>query len=297
MIKTYPQFSPLDIDVKDEIIEFTSHFDPYSDFNYISLFSWNTDGKAEVSILDGNLVIRIPDYITEEPVVSILGRHNIQDAVSKLLTDVGSLKLVPEETVLALGTAESIEVEHDPDNNDYIFLLQNIADLPGGNFKRKRNKLNGFMKEFGDNVSFREFNITDSYKTKELLECFDEWAERREESRHDSDLERKAIDRLLIHAEHFNLKCYETLLDEKIVGFSINEIIANEFALSHFHKTLRHDIDLDIYINSVEAKHLINEGCRFVNWEQDLGLEGLRRSKHSYYPMKFLKKYQITKKQ
>jgi hypothetical protein len=36
-----------------------------------------------------------------------------------------------------------------------------------------------------------------------------------------------------------------------------------------------------------------SEGCRYVNREQDLGIDGLRQAKMSYNPVKFVKKYQV----
>ncbi|HDZ62888.1 MAG TPA: DUF2156 domain-containing protein, partial [Nitrospirae bacterium] len=45
----------------------------------------------------------------------------------------------------------------------------------------------------------------------------------------------------------------------------------------------------------INQEFLMNEAvdCRFVNREQDLGVQGLRNSKMSYNPVRFFKKYQI----
>ncbi len=295
MIPAYPMFTKLDLSHKDLVNQLTSQFDPYSDFNFVSLYSWNTNNDAEVSMLNENLVIKMPDYVTEEPIVSIIGKTKMDESIKTLLEQPLEIKLIPESVVYSLRDNPGFSVLHDLDNNDYIYELQSVADLPGGQFKKKRNKLNAFMNTYGDLVSFKEFNLQDDGKVIQLKKCFDEWAERREAAQADTDAERKAIDRLLESAHNFNLKCYEAFIDNTMVGFSINEILPHDFAICHFQKALVHHINLEIYINSLVAKHLLDEGCRLVNWEQDLGIEGLRQSKQSYAPTTVLKKYRITK--
>ena len=38
------------------------------------------------------------------------------------------------------------------------------------------------------------------------------------------------------------------------------------------------------------AKRLLDDGFEFINREEDLGLEGLRKAKQSYHPCLWLKK-------
>ena len=77
MIALFPEFSKIDISHRYEIEAITSKFEPYSDFNFVSLFCWDTDGSAAVSVSNDNLIIKIPDYINGIPVYSMLGDSKI----------------------------------------------------------------------------------------------------------------------------------------------------------------------------------------------------------------------------
>jgi hypothetical protein len=294
MIPNYPEFTKLDIEHKDTIRKWTTPYEPYSDFNFISLFSWNISNDAEISLLNDNLVIRIPDYITQTPVVSLLGQNMIAKSLKTLLEQQYEIKLVPQATIDALSKETVFTVTHDRNNDDYIYDLHAIADLPGGSFKKKRNKLNTFMTKYGDKVSLKEVDLNDGQKVVGLKSCFDKWADGQTADTADTRVERQAIDRLLDNARSFDLRCYEAWIGDKLVGFSINEVLPDGYAICHFQKAHVHHINLDIYINVMVAKELLNEGCEYVNWEQDLGIEGLRLSKTSYRPIKFLQKYKLS---
>jgi len=292
MLPKYPEFTKLGLEHKDLINDWAKKYEPYSDFNYVSLFSWNVDGSAEISSLNGNLVIRIPDYITEEPIISLLGHNDIETSLGTLLEQPYEIKLIPQATVDALPQEPGFNVVYDPANDDYIYQLQDLADLAGGALKKKRNKLNAFMTKYGDYVSFKHFDLHDKQKALGLKACFDEWAKGRDAA--DTNVERLAIDRLLADANSFELKCYEVYIGEELVGFSINEVLPFDYAICHFQKAHIHHINLDVYINVMVAKALLEEGCQYVNWEQDLGIAGLRQAKSSYNPAKKLKKYTVS---
>jgi hypothetical protein len=90
------------------------------------------------------------------------------------------------------------------------------------------------------------------------------------------------------------LRVVTLYLKEVLVGFTIYEIISKDYAVSHFAKSDRehHQAVTDV-LNWEEAKILESYGVKYFNWEQDLGIEGLRKSKQKYSPVEMLKKYKI----
>ena len=85
MIPEFPQFKNLELTDKKEVEKITGKYPPYSDFNFVSMWSWDIKGEMRLSILNGNLVVRFTDYITGNPFYSFLGNNEVNDTVEKLL--------------------------------------------------------------------------------------------------------------------------------------------------------------------------------------------------------------------
>lgn len=295
MIRKFPLFSKLSIEHRSEIVAFTSNFEPYSDFNFTSLFCWNIDSSAEVSLLNGNLVIKIPDYLSGEPVYSILGKSELNESIVTLLNVTPTVKFVPHVVIEKLQESNYFTFTEDRDNFDYVYGLNSLAHLPGGGLKKKRNKVYGFQKAF-DNQS-----ITVTFKTllpehaDDLLQVFVEWS--KAPSKHDEEIqaEYRALKKLIDHSDRFNIRLTEVRIRNQLMAFSLNEILDTKYALCHFEKALPAHQDKNIYtfLTHQSAQSLIEQGCKYVNWEQDLGIAGLRKSKMSYKPASFLKKYYV----
>lgn len=73
MIPEFPQFKVLELSDKGDIEVFTKKFPPYSDFNFVSMWSWDIKGDMRISQLNDNLVVRFTDYLTGNPFFSFFG--------------------------------------------------------------------------------------------------------------------------------------------------------------------------------------------------------------------------------
>jgi hypothetical protein len=298
MIATYPDFSKLSLEHKDQLARFTAKFEPYSDFNFVSLFSWNTDGSAEVAILDGNLVIRIPDYLDGHPVYSLLGDNRIDASVETLFQSVPKLELVPEAVIQKLEQPGLYDIAEDENNFDYVYDVSHLIHLKGSHFKKKRNKNNVFVKEHeGYELVVKVVKDLDVAHIEALQQVDRQWAQIASRDKGDILAERKALGRLFENFSAFELIIVEVVVDNEIKAFSVNELLASGYALCHFEKALTtHHEHLNTFLTIEVAKKLHEAGCEFMNWEQDLGLEGLRRSKQSYHPIRMLKKYTLSRR-
>lgn len=77
MIPEFPNFKKIELSDQKEIESFTSKFPPYSDFNFTSLWSWDTHTNMQISILNKNLVIRFNDYLSDSFFYSLLEIMNV----------------------------------------------------------------------------------------------------------------------------------------------------------------------------------------------------------------------------
>jgi hypothetical protein len=296
MIATYPDFSKLDLDHMGEIRDFVAQFEPYSDFNFTSIFCWNTDGTTEVSHLNGNLVIRMPDYLDGHLLYSVLGSNQIEATVQELLEVASKLELIPEAVANVLHKHPDYKIIEDEDSFDYTYDMSHLIDMPGSKFKKKRNKANVFVKDHEHyELTVQSYTTLDTQHADKIRALDREWAE--QHSRDEGDIlpERTALDTLLTNFNALNLVITEVLVNNEIKAFSINEVLGDGYAICHFEKALTtHHQNIFTFLVIQVAKELASLGCNKVNWEQDLGLPGLRRAKSSYHPIRMLKKYTIS---
>lgn len=293
-IPDFPVFNKLELGVYKEYSDIICKFEPYSDFNFISLFSWNTDGSVGVSKLNDNLVIRLPDYISGEPNLSLLGRNKINESVKILLSIVPIIKLVPEEVALCLVNTDTLLLVEDTANHDYIYDLKNLSSLEGRTFKWKRKRLRRLEREYWRSLSF-ENSTQDLISWKErVTTIFNKWSEQNGKNAEEADAERIALENIIELSKFMkNLKLTILSYDGRDIGFSINEI-GVPCSTCHFQKSLNDIENIDILLTNYTAKLLLAKKSNFINWEQDLGIEGLRRFKQSYHPIRLLKKYSIS---
>ena len=123
MIPQFPEFKRIELSHKEEVEAFTKNFPLYSDFNFISMWSWDVKGDVRISQLNGNLVVRFNDYLTGEPFYSFIGENKVNETalaligVAKVLGVGTRLKLVSEEVVKSLDTSTFL-IKEDRDNFD-----------------------------------------------------------------------------------------------------------------------------------------------------------------------------------
>jgi len=295
-ISDFPVFTKITLAHKKAIDKFTAEFRPYSDFNFVSLFSWDVDGTAECAMLNKNLVIKLPDYITGVDRYSVLGETDIDETLHTLLATTKALHLVPQIVVDSLQHRAAFLIEPDENNFDYVYGVEPLASLSGSKYKKKRYKANRFQAQMKDNVHVITHRKVSKRKAHELSKVFEAWGSEKKLEPSEIAAEGKAIQRILDHLEALDVFLVEFKVKEKVVAFSINEIINNNYAVCHFEKALLVHDDIYAFIVKEVAKELQKHGCRYVNWEQDLGLPGLKESKLSFQPLYLLEKYTITSK-
>ncbi len=289
-------FVPLDISHKPVVAGFTSQFEPYSDFHFTSLISWaSEDNLTGFTFLDDNLIIKQPDYLSGNEIISLIGENNINETVEKLFEVTDELKLVPEVTARLIDSSRYL-IEEDIDNHDYIYDLSKISKLEGKQYKKKRNKINATLCYLSDNLEVKNHKYLNDTLTQGIMRVFDVWSESSRQSDSETQLERKALQKLIANANELGVITTVAYIDNDIVAFSINEIVNSEYAICHFEKTVPVHAQFASTFAVKAAESLFANGCKFVNWEQDLGIEGLRQSKQSFQPHKYLKKYVVKKR-
>jgi hypothetical protein len=105
-----------------------------------------------------------------------------------------------------------------------------------------------------------------------------------------------ALTRLLDNADSFNLVLSTFRVRGRLCGFSIDEPLDSTCAICHFAKSLNIHQYIYSFTDYAGAVNLQDMGIEKVNWEQDLGVAGLRTAKTNHGPAEILKKYTIRRK-
>ena len=190
-------------------------------------------------------------------------------------------------TVLNELFPDSFSYEPDRDFSDYIYRRSDLAELPGKKYHQKRNHLARFNeldyefsiieeKDFDDCICF----ITGAYNEKDGF------------SDHSSVAEQFAVNTFFNYYRELGLVGGIIRIDGKTAAVTIGEPLNSNTFCVHIEKADRAVNGLYAGINNCFVKNCMNS-FEFVNREEDMGLEGLRKSKLSYHPAYLLNKYDI----
>ncbi|MCB9810922.1 MAG: DUF2156 domain-containing protein [Candidatus Nomurabacteria bacterium] len=286
---------------KPEIDSYTNRYKPYSDFNFTSLWSWSINNERQVSVLNGNLVVYFTDYETNYPFLSFLGTNSTENTIVALINWAkaeglsSTLSLVPQEVVDQLPVDTEFLIEEDIDNFDYIFDVSELSYLEGRKYKTKKHLSRIFLNNNPDAV-FEVFRYDDIGDVNRLLLLVEDWEKNKiSNGKSDAKLQEKIGLKRLVDTlrRDENIVISTLTLDGKIRAFSIDEILVAGYATSHFVKADITYRGIYEFMNEKIAEYLHKNSVVYWNWEQDLGVKGLRSNKLSYRPVDFLKKYKI----
>jgi hypothetical protein len=107
------------------------------------------------------------------------------------------------------------------------------------------------------------------------------------------DWERDSVERALRHVDDLHLDAAVISVDGKIEAFTVGERITRDMALIHIEKANYNVAGLFSVINQMFLENTFSDTI-WVNREEDMGIEGLRRAKRSYKPDRMVLKYGAT---
>lgn len=314
------EFKPLTIETK----EIYTHY--FSDSNErgceLSFANLNMWGTHQYAILHDNLVFFLrygKHYLYSYPIGSGDKKATIDDIIADAKERHISCRIVGLYTDADVSLEKlypgKFSINKDRDSYDYVYDINDLASLQGRKYHKKRTHYNKFCKSFPDYsvVPLTENNIN------EIREMLDKWYHDRLTNNPDNDyhLEQEALKKALLHYNDLNMEGLILLAHDNIRKthdnidnnnnnndtdniFNKNHILAvtlgsqlsNDTFDVHFEKA-RCDVDgAYTVINNEFAKYIRDKypHIKFLNREDDMGIEGLRKSKESYYPHHMIEK-------
>ncbi len=172
-----------------------------------------------------------------------------------------------------------------PDARDYLYSTDDIINLSGKKYHSKRNHIAAFDKKYE-----WHYESIDESNIPSVLKCAEEWYESFDNLSESLRVERESIKALLSNMQVLCCRGGALFVGEKVVAFTIGSPISNDVFDIHIEKALKKYDGAYAKINNEFAKRELSDFC-FINREDDMGLEGLRKAKLSYHPTRFVKKY------
>lgn len=173
-------------------------------------------------------------------------------------------------------------------DSDYVYLTKALAELPGGKYHKKKNHISQFMRKHPDAV-YRPLTTGNAGDALSVEETW--FAANGGAGDYDKEAERGIISEALALLDVLNLSGGVLYADNKPIAMTIGSAITEKIADIHFEKAIP-EYDRDgayAVVNQEFAKTMTK--YEYLNREEDMGIEGLRKAKLSYHPDILLAKW------
>ncbi len=269
-----------------------------SAYNFTTNYIWSGKDKLKISVEDDYLFI-LWDIGSHSRMLYPKGfGKNKKEAIGKACEFMKNMGVAPkfthlsEEDVLEMKEMFSGEFrfEYDKNGSDYIYDTNKLISLSGKKLHSKKNHLNSFKRK--NNFVYRRITSEDIPRCKELFEL---WYNDKEEITRLMPESREATYKLLDNLYELNLIGGLIEIEGKVVACTVGERLTSDTALIHVEFADTSYGGTYAAINQQFAEHEWSD-TQFINREEDMGNEGLRKAKESYQPLKLLNAYTATLK-
>lgn len=201
-----------------------------------------------------------------------------------------SIELIPQHMVKYLEDAfpGQMTFSHDRDADEYVYLKNKLISLSGRALHKKKNHMNFFLKNHNYKVEKITKNMMDN-----IMDFVVQSMVRRSYEPDEMEslrMEEEAIRQILQFVEEPQVYSVAVFVDEQLQAFAIGERLSEDTAVEHFEKANDNFRGLYQVVCSEFCKALPEEVV-YVNREEDMGLENLRKAKEALKPDHMEEKY------
>ena len=285
---------PLDLSHRPLVdARLAAHPPAVSEHTFTNLFVWRHSRPIRLLETEESLIVVEPCDGGAVIVGPPIGRLALPEAIriveSTLDMPVLAVERVPERTAQEAAAA-GLEAVEDRANFDYVYRREALATLSGRDYHGKRNLIAQCTAEHA--CSYEEITEKNHAEVREMME---RWCAARGCGK-DAGLcsEYLAIRELLDHPFDLNVIVSAIRVDGRIEAFTAGGRLTETTAVVHFEKAAAEIKGLYQLINNEFCIHEAKK-VKYVNHEQDMGVDGLRKAKESYQPVRLVETYRIRK--
>lgn len=294
-------FKDITLADKDTITSFTMKSDRRNcDLSFSNLCSWRFLYDTQFAVVDNFLVFKF--WAGEQLAYMMpVGTGDLKAVLWELIEDARK----ENQHFCMLGVCSNMRADleailpeqftftEDRDYADYIYLRSDLSTLKGKKFQAKRNHINRFRNTYPD----YEYTPITPDRIQECLDLEAEWCKVNNcDQQEGTGNERRALIYALHNFEVLGLTGGILHVNGKIVAFTFGMPINHETFGVHVEKADT-SIEGAYAMINYEFANRIPEQYIYINREEDLGIEGLRKAKLSYQPATILEKYMACLKE
>lgn len=287
-IARWPSWSRLRFEHKP-LLDALASPDPYCDWTFATLWSWDTEEEIALARLGDGLALRLPSYPLGGPEEFSFNGRPGASVINAFVAEHREVSLVPKPVVDGLALT-NCAVTDDRDQYDYVYDVTECLGMEGARFVKARNALRRSTTRNPD-AKLTDLDPSDPGVARELLDLFDAWAGHRED---DTSVERRALVRCLDAARPLAVRCAAVTGPDGLLAFALVSQQPGHWAGAPFAK--RHPRAPDVGLLLWRAVLGLADALRvrWLNYEQDLGNRGLRQHKKSLGPARMLEKVRLV---
>ena len=290
-------FKPVTLEHKDLIEKYYTQKNRFiCDYSPVDIIIWAHNYRTKICEEDGFLFMVAGDGNIEYfmPPISIGDNGDFKVAVEKLIVHAESngdkcvIINLDEELREKLETAFPNRFKYDEmrDNGDYVYDAQSLITLKGKKLHGKRNHINKFLKEYDGRWEYEELTENNIH---DFFDYQIGWSE------NDNQFfgELCASSTALRNFKYLGIKGGLIRLDGKIIAITLGSQPFDDMYIIHIEKA---DYDIPGSYQMINQQFAMRncQNVKYIDREEDLGIEGLRKSKLSYYPEFITKIYSGT---
>ena len=271
-----------------------------SDMSFTNCFIWRNAREISFAEVQDNLVIQTR-YEGKNPYIFYPIGNGDKKTTLEMCKEFYKQHNLPLE-IHALNAAQAQQIEtqynikpkENRDRFDYVYNVPELITLSGRKYHKKKNHLNFFLQEYKDFV----FEEISEHNAKEIMQVNNKWFESNPNKTEGLKFENLGINDALRFYNELELKGGIIRINGNIEAFSFGEVLHGSLedkkvALMHIEKANPQIRGIYQAINQQVLEHCFSK-CDFVDREEDLGIEGLRKAKLSYQPCALLEKFEVV---
>lgn len=258
------------------------------EFSFVNLCIWGRQQTAQI----GDFWVFFSQFDRKAVYPCPVGQGDIRPVLEAIVEDARQRGIACCITGLTQENTQDLDELYpgrfrfacDRGSYDYVYSIDDLADLNGRKYQKKRNHVNRFRALYPEH----RFEPMTSAHLEAVREMAEHWYRVRQANVPEGNyhLEHTALDRALDNFEQLPLDGMVLLQGDQVLAFTMASPLTADTMDVHFEKALE-DVDgAYAAINQAFAQYLREKypQLKYLDREEDMGLEGLRQAKLSYYP-------------